>query len=151
MHCAICRDRDGGRAWREDVCVMFGAPSGGVEFECPDKKAWGYQHEKSGLSAQRPGDLAKLLIERVTGETSTCGSCDSFSKWMNNLGWLGCLTHRREIAERLCSEAHKRADRLDAEAVKAQQRAATARQAADKIDPEHAMTLIAAALAEMRK
>ena len=69
---------------------------------------------------------------------------------MNEPGWLGCLRERRAIAERLCDEARKRADRLEAEVQRAVDRAKAAREAADKINPDHALTLVAAAMTELR-
>jgi hypothetical protein len=41
-HCTICRDREGGRAWRHWIGERFELPRGdGVDFECPYGVEWG--------------------------------------------------------------------------------------------------------------
>lgn len=43
VHCNVCRDRKGGRAWRKEISKVFSVPAGWPDFECPLGKPWGYK------------------------------------------------------------------------------------------------------------
>jgi hypothetical protein len=43
VHCATCRDRDGGRDWRKSAAQVFAVPE--IDWECPRGLAWGYAPE----------------------------------------------------------------------------------------------------------
>jgi hypothetical protein len=40
-HCGTCRNREGGRAWRESLGVAFILPAGAPDFPCPYGVPWG--------------------------------------------------------------------------------------------------------------
>lgn len=56
IHCRVCRDLDGGRAWRESLAKVFDLPGGVVDFECPNGKPWGFIGAKPKMTI---GQLAK--------------------------------------------------------------------------------------------
>ena len=39
-HCKTCRDRQGGRKWRENLAAAFELPADAPDFECPAGIAW---------------------------------------------------------------------------------------------------------------
>jgi len=39
VHCATCRNLEGGRSWRAGLATAFALPSGVVDFECPNPPA----------------------------------------------------------------------------------------------------------------
>lgn len=41
LHCQTCRDKEGGRQWRESLRVAFALPNNETDFECPHGLPWG--------------------------------------------------------------------------------------------------------------
>lgn len=42
-HCPTCRDREGGRQWRESLAVSYALPADGPDFACPEGHPWGFE------------------------------------------------------------------------------------------------------------
>lgn len=82
-HCAACRDREGGRAWRQSLRTAFVLP-GGDDFECPSGKPWGFAGEWTPDQPSRGvGDtLAKLT--HAFG-LSPCGGCQERQSKLNKI------------------------------------------------------------------
>lgn len=43
LHCKTCRNKDGGRNWRQSLSKNFELPDNNVDFECPYGLQWGTQ------------------------------------------------------------------------------------------------------------
>lgn len=55
-----------------------------------------------------PGDVLAWIIEQRVGRKLNCAECGEWRKWMNQEGWVKCLTvHRRTILDRIESEAER--------------------------------------------
>jgi hypothetical protein len=60
-HCGTCRDREGGREWRQGLMGLFVLPNDAVDFVCPYGKGWeeGQQNqppsENGGCGCSRSG------------------------------------------------------------------------------------------------
>jgi len=78
VHCRRCRDREGGRAWRERMARAFAVSS--LDWPCPNGKAWGFRPPDRGLgdTVERVldrtgiGSVAKRVIKSVTGRPCRC-------------------------------------------------------------------------------
>lgn len=83
-NCGTCRDRVGGRHWRQSAARFFEMPKGGDDFECPSGKLWGAESASVPADAYGLGDLTADIIkavgadrlaklyERVTGNPCGC-------------------------------------------------------------------------------
>ncbi len=78
-HCRACRDREGGRPWRESLARHFTVPA--VDFDCPHGGEWGQLPPARGL-----GDTVKRVIDTVTGgKLKPCGGCQRRREWLNRV------------------------------------------------------------------
>ena len=90
--CKTCRDKEGGRPWRESVRRVFDLPGGTVDFECPHGKPWGYAGEWTPEQTSRGlGDT----IAKVTSAVGIkpCGGCKERQKKLNELIPYGGNSH----------------------------------------------------------
>ncbi len=79
VHCKTCRDKEGGRSWRESLRNAFLIPE--TDFECPRKNKWGYQNSPRGL-----GDTVARVIKKATGGlVKPCGGCKKRQEILNKL------------------------------------------------------------------
>jgi len=77
-HCRTCRDRKGGRRWRESIVRHF--KTDGVDWPCPDGLKWGCAPSR-GL-----GDTVAKIIKKVTrGRVKPCGGCKKRQRALNRL------------------------------------------------------------------
>jgi hypothetical protein len=51
-HCPTCRNKDGGRAWRESLAQAFIVPGDAPDFTCPYGLEWGANPESIDTSPQ---------------------------------------------------------------------------------------------------
>lgn len=81
--CRDCRDRVGGRGFRESISAGYELPSGGVDFDCPHGVPW------NATPDPLPADFAARRLER-------CDACDNVRKagpiWSCGLPVLGALS-----------------------------------------------------------
>ena len=78
-HCRTCRDREGGRKWREGIAKRYAVE--GVDWECPLGHPWGYEGRSRGL-----GDTVAKVIKAVTfGRLRPCGGCRKRRSWLNKV------------------------------------------------------------------
>lgn len=42
VNCGECRNKEGGRRWRDDAAKFYQMPEGGTDFPCPYEKPWGF-------------------------------------------------------------------------------------------------------------
>lgn len=91
-NCEPCRDRAGGRAWRQSLAVAFELPADAPDFACPHGKPWGYVRVL-GL-----GDLIHKYAEPLRRwwrrlwrkpTTPKCGGCNKRREQLNKLMPLG--------------------------------------------------------------
>ncbi len=68
-HCATCRDREGGRSWREAQSRLRGLA---VDWECPMGHPWGYAPPQ-GLRLSIPADYDPKDYHRDSRGTEGCG------------------------------------------------------------------------------
>lgn len=70
-HCKLCRDKTGGRWWREDLKKIVSLPNNDADFTCPYGVPW------NGQTPSNPASAA-LVKQRASGTrtTSGCGSCN---------------------------------------------------------------------------
>jgi hypothetical protein len=68
-HCCTCRDKEGGRAWREALGKAFELPPGAPDFACPHGLEWGATPER--VAAARVPEPAY-----VAGRRAACDACD---------------------------------------------------------------------------
>ena len=81
VHCRTCRDKEGGRCWRESLATAFELPNGEIDFECPRGKPWGYMPKSRGL-----GDTVAKAIKAATfGKVKPCGGCKKRQARLNKL------------------------------------------------------------------
>lgn len=59
-HCGACRDREGGRTWREGLAAAFVLPADAPDFACPHGVAWGF--------VRPPLPIVELTDEEVEEE-----------------------------------------------------------------------------------
>jgi len=108
-HCTACRDRDGGRAWRESLLSYYDAAGTGADFACPRGKQWGEitslpfategtessenpeRKERAGFS---PSPLSESSVTSVA-KTDWHRSSDAESRMPNTASALPC-------AEEIC-------------------------------------------------
>ena len=78
VHCVSCRDKKGGRLFRESLAAVFVRPEGAPDFVCPHGKKWGYTVPSKGL-----GDS----IEKVTKAIGIkpCGGCGKRKENLNKM------------------------------------------------------------------
>ena len=69
-HCRKCRDKNGGRKWREQVAKMCGGPND-ADFACPNGYAWGSDHGKAPAKPK----VKYHADGRVTVNGKDCPSC----------------------------------------------------------------------------
>jgi hypothetical protein len=106
------------KRFRKGLLVEYlidGVPQA-VEGYPPAIKATHLNHRvtRPGLSIARPGDLFSIVIFKITGKRAgNCGPCAQHVKDMNKWGWLGCWTHRTEIATWLAEEARRRGHQIN--------------------------------------
>lgn len=55
LHCATCRDLEGGRSWRKGLGKIF--ELSGVDFECPHGVGWGETPERIIVPKSEPPKL----------------------------------------------------------------------------------------------
>jgi hypothetical protein len=101
LHCPVCRDRIGGRAWRESLAAAFELPSDAPDFACPHGRWWGYRSRGRIKRLSGLGDLVALLAH-VLGIRPWAGcGCTSRQAALNALfpfdqaEWGRRLTRRR--------------------------------------------------------
>lgn len=115
-HCQICRNRDGGRAWRRQILDIFKTEVG-EDFACPDGIEWGIKEpplmEKPIETDSRPAKTLKqaasfgqaiLTGEYVSKEIlderiAVCGKCKFLKidpKGVEFCGICGCKTSADE-------------------------------------------------------
>ena len=63
-HCGMCREREGGRKFRESLAKIFELPDGEVDFACPQGLPW------------RNAPQRKPCPPFVLVRKATCGACD---------------------------------------------------------------------------
>lgn len=80
---------------------------------------------KSVASILPPGDLLKIVIQKITGAVAgpNC-SCNTRAAQMNAWGWCGCWRRRDVIVGWLSEEAARRGHEMDARRVRGLLRAA---------------------------
>ena len=114
-HCQICRNHDGGRAWRKQILSIFKTEVG-EDFECPEGFAWGISEPPQSLlihAEDRPEKTikkAKSFAQAIlTGEyvdkgileerVAICGKCSFLKvdpKGNEFCGICGCKTSADE-------------------------------------------------------
>jgi hypothetical protein len=108
-HCRACRDRDGGRTWRERLGRAFALPAGAPDFICPHGRPWGWTG-KAPLRAERrvsgPGDVVKAVLDRLGYQGASGCSCEEMRQRMNAWGWWGCWRRRDEIVAWFTAKAN---------------------------------------------
>ena len=79
-HCRVCRDREGGRRFRERMVMQFEMPPGWPT--CPHGRPWGFEGPSRGL-----GDTVAKWIKWLTrGRVKPCGGCrERRARW--NARW----------------------------------------------------------------
>ena len=81
VHCRLCRDREGGRAWRQRILLLFNVPDNNVDWPCPQKKEWDYIGPSRGLR-----DTVAKAIKFVTrGRLKPCRGCKKRQAALNRL------------------------------------------------------------------
>ncbi len=68
IHCATCRDLEGGRVWREKLTAAFKLPDGEIDFVCPHGVPW------NPTSDQLP-ERAKAQSRPSRCPYITCANC----------------------------------------------------------------------------
>ena len=77
--CRLCRDLEGGRAWREQTAELFNVME--VDWPCPRGYEWGWTGPSRGL-----GDTVAKVIKAVTfGHVKPCGGCKKRQALLNRL------------------------------------------------------------------
>jgi hypothetical protein len=116
-HCLKCRDKEGGRRWRQSLAKAFETPED-PDFECPHGVVWfapgrgwivpAKRTVKQTANAAGPGTELQRLIFQVTKlmPLITC-NCGSRIAQMNAWGPDGCLENVEIIVGWLQSEAKK--------------------------------------------
>jgi hypothetical protein len=46
LHCRVCRNKEGGRIWRQSLAKNFTLPDNNIDFECPYGLQWNAQPPK---------------------------------------------------------------------------------------------------------
>jgi hypothetical protein len=107
-----------------------------------------------------PGGLLHAVIAKITGETElpSC-SCSKHIATMNEKGWLWCANPLnystiaawiKESADLMAERAEADVDKLRDQLFAAQDRADRLQTTAARIDPDHTLTLLKAAIIEYR-
>lgn len=80
IHCVTCRDKEGGRAFRESLGRMFILPVDAPDFVCPYGKDWGFQQPSKGF-----GDTFNKWMKLLGIKKEKCGGCskrqNKWNKW----------------------------------------------------------------------
>lgn len=86
-HCQTCRDKEGGRQWRESLRVAFKLPGDETDFECPHGLPWGCgpQTKAQKKHQAQQDENAELAKERF----NICKQCDDSSD-----GGFKCKHHK---------------------------------------------------------
>lgn len=85
-HCVRCRDREGGRRWREQLARAYELPAGGVDFACPYRRRWGWKRTRWNW----PRGLGDIIaaITKALG-IKQCGGCKRRQEALNQ-ATAGC-------------------------------------------------------------
>lgn len=73
VHCATCRDREGGRAWRESLACCYTMPEGSPDFPCPHGGDWEKPPPDRGLGDKLAKVLHAVGVHKVISEE--CVGC----------------------------------------------------------------------------
>ncbi len=71
VHCATCRNLEGGRKWRESLTKAFKLPEGKVDFDCPHGVPWNPTEDQLPEPARLPV-RKKTLTDRVIELCQKC-------------------------------------------------------------------------------
>jgi hypothetical protein len=86
VHCGACRDREGGRAWRESLAKAFAVPAGWPDCECPLGRPWGYipppmeQTQQNDQLRPPPSTDVNVISVMTQDRLAECSRCEAFTE-----------------------------------------------------------------------
>lgn len=92
--CATCRDRDGGRAFRQAILQVRGIDGVSGDFDCPRGLPW---HDGDATNTRVGDRFAAALHNRLGG--IPCGACQQEQRRLNTLAAEQVKAERTEIIE----------------------------------------------------
>jgi hypothetical protein len=96
FHCQTCRDKEGGREWRESLRKAFLLPNDETDFECPHGLPWGCGPQTgSQKEYQEKLDADNKRIEEIG---QICEACDE--KYDCDFVQKSACARKRMIRER---------------------------------------------------
>lgn len=72
--CRICRDREGGRRWRESIIRLFGLLPESPDFDCPHGVSWGAGQVANLLIPREAHGICLRCMERTCPNVRSCCS-----------------------------------------------------------------------------
>jgi hypothetical protein len=79
--CAICRDRDRGRAWRARALALVPGVASDVDFECPLGNPWDYKPTDEAIELRttenRLAGSHRAASRRAAERLRMCRTCES--------------------------------------------------------------------------
>jgi hypothetical protein len=82
IHCQACRNKEGGRQWRDSLRVAFKLPNDETDFECPHGLPWGCGPQTESQKEHKAKlDSENAEIERISKICEACCEESDKPKW----------------------------------------------------------------------
>lgn len=113
LSCTSCRSSVHKRM---SLLKAYRLPNDDINFDCPHGVPWeGDRPEPMPAKPTRrwpkfpgPGDVAREIIRKWYGQRKVSGCrCTQVQLWMNEKGWLWCLTHKQKVVDEIVRSARE--------------------------------------------